>query len=158
MTSRKALPTSGFSARGHPIASEPDPIIFYDGVCGLCDGLVQFVLQHDERAVFRFAPLQGTLAGTALPPHGKDPADLSSVYVLIGRGMERERVLERAQAVLYVLQRLGWPWRVLSVPVVLPAPLLDLGYRLVARCRYHLFGRYEACPVQVPRWRERFID
>lgn len=129
------------------------PIIFYDGVCGLCDGLVQFVLRRDERAVFRFAPLQSDFARRALHPHGMDPSDLETVYLLEG-----DQVLARAEAVLHVLRRLGRPWAALTLLGVLPGPLLDLLYRLVARYRYRLFGRYPACPVPDARWRDRFIE
>lgn len=129
------------------------PIIFYDGMCGLCDGLVQFVLRHDRHAVFRFAPLQSALASNVLLARGLDPADLTSVYVLID-----DRVLRRAKAVLFVVGRLGMPWAALSLLRALPGPILDLGYRLVARFRYQLFGRYDACPGPDPRWRDRFIE
>lgn len=129
------------------------PIIFYDGVCGLCDGLVQFVLRRDTAGAFRFAPLQGSLAARVLPDYGKDPKELASVYVLA-----EGRVRERAEAVLYVLRRLGLLWAALSLLSLLPRPLLDLGYRLAARYRYRLFGRYEACPLPDPHLRGRFLE
>lgn len=129
------------------------PIIFYDGVCGLCDGLVQFVMRRDRAGIFRFAPLQGAIAAQILPAHGKNPGDLESLYVLAGG-----RVRERADAVLHVLRLLGLPCSALSVIGLLPRPVLDLGYRLVARYRYRLFGRYEACPLPDPQLRDRFLQ
>ena len=129
------------------------PIIFYDGVCGLCDGLVQFVLRRDRKAIFRFAPLQSELARRSFLPYGEDPADLATVRVLIGDGL-----FVRSRAVLYVLSHLGGPLAALSLLRVLPSPVLDLGYRLVARLRYSLFGRYTACPVPDPQWQDRFLD
>lgn len=129
------------------------PIVFYDGVCGLCDGFVQFVLQHDRNALFQFAPLQSQFARDTLLLRGFDPSDLQTVHVLVG-----ERVLRRANAVLYVLGRIGMPWAAFSALQVLPEPLLDAGYRMVARARYRLLGQYDACPVPDPRWRDRFVE
>lgn len=131
----------------------PHPIIFYDGVCGVCDGLVQFVLRHDRHALFRFAALQSQFARDTLVPRGFNPSDLETVHVLAN-----DRVLRRAEAVLYVLRQLGMPWAALTVLRVLPGPFLDFGYRLVARLRYRLFGQYGACPVPEPRWQDRSIE
>lgn len=129
------------------------PIIFYDGVCGLCDGLVQFVLRHDRNAVFRFAPLQSEFARNTLTPRGFDPSDLETVHVFAGDG-----VVTRGRATLFVLTRLNQPWSGIAVLLgILPTPVLDLGYRILARFRYRLFGQYDACPVPDPRWKGRFI-
>ena len=135
------------TAAGHPV-------IFYDGVCGLCDGMAQFVLEHDRNGEFRFAPLQSDRARQALLPAGKDPGDLDTVRVLTPGG----GVLERGEAVVYVMSRLAMPWRLLSVVGVLPRGFLDAGYRLIARHRYTVFGQYTACAVPDSRWRDRFLE
>ncbi len=129
------------------------PVIFYDGVCGLCDGLTQFVLKHDGKATFRFAPLQGEVAREALASKGTDPSDLGTIRVLTTGG----GLMERGEAVVYILSRMEMPWRLLSILGVLPRGLLDAGYRLVAQYRYKVFGQYAACAVPDARWRDRFI-
>ena len=133
------------------------PIILYDGVCGLCDRFNRFAPKRDRQAVFRFAALQSRFAREILGRHGANADDLDTVYVIIDHGMSSERLVRRGRAVLYVLQRTGWPWRMLTAFGVLPAPLLDLGYRMIARTRYRLFGRHDECVLPESAWRERYI-
>jgi len=128
-------------------------VLFFDGVCGLCNRLVHFVLTRDRRNRFRYAPLQGGFAGRELPPRGGNPADLDTMYVLAKDG----RLLRESEAVFFALQELGGFWRVLAWLRVLPRALTDGGYRLVARGRYGPFGKLDACPVHGPAERGRFI-
>jgi predicted DCC family thiol-disulfide oxidoreductase YuxK len=134
-------------------------LVFYDGVCGLCDRLVRFLLGRDRRGRFRFAQLQGELARRELGPHGFDPADLDTVYVIAGWGTPDARVLQRSRAVLYALTQLGGPWMLLATAGrVIPTAVADVAYRVVARTRYRIFGRFDVCPVPRPEWRGRFLD
>ncbi len=135
----------------------PHPIILYDGVCGLCNRLVQFTLKRDRDGLFHYAALQSDFAGEVLRPHGADPTDLDTFYLLVDRGLPTERVLDRSRAGFYLLSRLGSGWRVLSWLRVFPKFLTDLGYRLVASNRYRLFGRSDACMLPAAEWRDRFI-
>jgi predicted DCC family thiol-disulfide oxidoreductase YuxK len=128
-------------------------VLFYDGVCGLCDRVVQFVLARDRRGRFRFATLQGAFAARELPSRGGNPEDLDSVLVLTAEG----RLLRRSRAVLFVLGELGGGWAVLAWLRLLPAALTDVAYRLVARSRYRLFGRLDSCRLPRPAERARFI-
>jgi predicted DCC family thiol-disulfide oxidoreductase YuxK len=132
----------------------PD-VIFYDGVCGFCDRLVQFVLVRDRPGHFRFAQLQGALAARELPGRGGRPDDLDTVCVLTADG----RLLVRSRAVLYVMRRLGGGWPVLATLLrVVPPFLADRVYGLVARVRYRLFGKFDTCRVPSAAERERFLD
>lgn len=134
-------------------------IVFYDGLCGLCDRFVRFVLPRDRRALLRFAPLQGDLARRELVPAGFDPADLDSVLVLAGAGMPGQRVLARSRAVLHVLRQLGGGWVVVAaLGALVPPRAADRLYDAVARRRYRWFGRYDTCPLPRPEWRSRFVD
>jgi predicted DCC family thiol-disulfide oxidoreductase YuxK len=138
--------------------SEARPVILYDGVCGLCNRLNRFVLARDPTGRFRFAALQSTLAGEILARHGRDPRDLDTLYLVLGHGRPGERLLERSDAVLWILRELGGAWRAAGLLRAVPRRLRDLGYDLVARTRYRLFGRYDACPLPDPRHRARFLD
>jgi predicted DCC family thiol-disulfide oxidoreductase YuxK len=133
-------------------------LLLYDGVCGLCDRLVQFVLRHDRGDRFRFAALQSQLAANLLRGYGRDASDLDTVYVIARYGEPSAKLLSRARAVLFILAELGGIWRLASVLRVFPRPLLDFGYNLIARRRYRLFGRYDACPVPTPATRAKFLD
>ncbi len=136
-----------------------NPIVLYDGVCGLCNRLVQFVLKNDRNDVFRFASLQSKLAEQILVRHRLRSESLETVYVVLDYGLAEERVLSRLQAVVYVLQQLGGPLAYVSAILrVLPAPVQNFLYRLVARNRYRVFGRYETCPLPDSDTRSKFLD
>jgi predicted DCC family thiol-disulfide oxidoreductase YuxK len=131
--------------------------VFYDGVCGLCDRLVQFLLRRDRHDALRFAPLQGELASRALPRHGRDASKLDTVYVIERYATADERLYERSRAVLHVVGQLGGAWRLVAALRVLPAPLTDLVYRLVARVRYRVFGKLDHCVVPSPELAAKFL-
>jgi len=134
------------------------PIILYDGVCGLCNRFVQFVLRHDKRLVFRFAPLQSQFAQSILHRHGVDSGVMQTVYVVNNPG-ENEQLLMRAGAALFVMNELGGVWRMFSaLSRVLPRRLRNVVYDWVARHRYRFFGRHETCPMPSPEVRRRFLD
>jgi predicted DCC family thiol-disulfide oxidoreductase YuxK len=128
------------------------PIVFFDGVCGLCNSSVDFVLRHDQRNRLRFAPLQGETAALLLPP--ADRQNLGSL-VLWNDG----RTYRRSTAVVRVLWQLGPFWQFLGGLLwVIPAPLRNAGYRVVAALRYRLFGKKSACRLPTPEERSRFLD
>jgi predicted DCC family thiol-disulfide oxidoreductase YuxK len=149
--------------RGVPVPDHGLPVsahhlILYDGVCGLCNGLVQFVLARDPWGVFHFASLQSEQARRILAPYGRDAADLDTFYVLTGFRTDGAQLLEKSTAALFVLQHLGGPWRWARFLRNLPFGLRDWVYDRVARNRYRLFGRQETCPLPTPEVRSRFLD
>jgi predicted DCC family thiol-disulfide oxidoreductase YuxK len=135
------------------------PILLYDGVCGLCNRLVQFILRRDRNAIFRFASLQSDLAARILTRHGADPSDLDTVRVVVNPDLPDEYLLSRSDAVLFVLNQLGGLWRpTTSVLQLLPKSLRDAAYKTVARHRYRIFGRSDVCPMPRDQDRDRFLD
>lgn len=139
------------------------PILLYDGVCGLCNRAVQFVLRHDREGVFRFASLQSQLATQILARHGADPTSLDTIYVITSRAGVKEKendvLLGRSEAVQFVLCEFGGIWRVWAgVLGALPRPVRDWGYEIVARNRYRVFGKYKTCPLPSEETRARFLD
>ena len=137
-----------------PAQAAGHPVIFFDGLCGFCDGSVQFVLKRDRARHFRYSPLQSDFAGRVLGPHGIQPDDLHSIVVLDGADVARE-----SAAVVKILSRLGMPWRVLgAIFAIVPRPLRDAAYRLVARNRYRLAGRKSACRIPSTDERALFIQ
>src|SRR6266536_535345 len=83
------------------------PILLYDGVCGLCNRLVQFILRRDAAGLFRFASLQSGLTERILVRHGADARDLNTVYVVLDHEQTDERLLPRSDAVIFILKNLG---------------------------------------------------
>jgi len=137
----------------------PHPILLYDGVCGLCNRFVRFILRRDRNAVFRFASLQSAFAVPILTRHGSSPTALDTVYVVVNHELPEEYLLSRSGAVLFVLKQLAGPWRALaSLLQLLPKSLRDAVYNGVARRRYRIFGRSEVCMLPPDQDRSRFLD
>lgn len=135
------------------------PIIFYDGVCGLCNGLVQFLIKRDKRGALRFASLQSDFAAKVLRRHGIDPADLDTVRVVVNYEQPDERVLNRSDAILRACSELGGFWKAAAaLGQVIPRPVRNLVYGFVARNRYQVFGKYDTCMLPEPSQRSRFLD
>jgi len=133
-------------------------LVLYDGVCGLCDRLVQFMLRHDRRGAFRFASLQGEIGRDIVMRNGGNPDELTSFYVIADYHTAAARVLRRSTAALFVANALGWPWRAATVLHFVPQAIRDRAYDAVARRRYRVCGRYDRCLVPRPEFRSRFID
>ena len=133
-------------------------LVLYDGVCGLCNGLVQFLLKHDRPAVFTFAHLQSATGMAMVARWGGDPQTLSSFYVVADFQTPAARVATKSDAAIFVAGHLGWPWKAAHAAVALPKPLRDRLYDVVARYRYRIFGRYDQCPMPSDELRRRFID
>jgi predicted DCC family thiol-disulfide oxidoreductase YuxK len=134
-------------------------VVFYDGVCGLCNHFLRFLIRRDRRQRLAFAPLQGTLAQTVLVPRGIVSSDLDSIYVIADWHTPSERLLNRSRAIVHALLQLGGVWRLAARGAsVLPASLADRVYDLVAVRRYRTFGRFDTCPIPPPEWRDRFLE
>lgn len=130
----------------------PSHVLFYDGVCAMCNGIVRIMLRLDERHVFFFAPLQGETAALARALHPEFPTEIETVvYVREGE------VFVRSRAGLLALQSMPYPARAISWLRFLPAWLTDLFYQIVARTRYRVFGKYEQCPLPPAEHRARFL-
>jgi predicted DCC family thiol-disulfide oxidoreductase YuxK len=137
-------------------------LILYDGDCGLCSGMVRFVLAHDRAHAFVFASLQGDAARHELG-HAADAGDTIRVITNYAGGDGGERlVLDRSRATLFVAGKLSWPWWWLRAASVLPTALLDHAYDFIARHRRRFFGRgwetNAACALPRPEHRDLFLD
>jgi predicted DCC family thiol-disulfide oxidoreductase YuxK len=125
-------------------------LVLYDGVCGLCSRLRRFLSARDPYRVFDFASLQSETGRAVVSRAGGDPDDLTSFYVVANHGSAGARVLAKSRAALFVAARLGWPWKAACVLGALPTALLDRGYDVIARNRYRVFGRLDACELEGP--------
>src|ERR1700730_2044013 len=105
------------------MADSVNPVLLYDGVCGLCNRMVRFVLKHDKQAQFRFASLQSDYAVRILQAQGLDPHALDTLYYVEEFG---KRLAARSDAVISVLRELGGFWAATSVALhILPRSLRD---------------------------------
>jgi len=127
------------------------PIVFFDGVCGLCNRTVNFLIGIDRKKRLRYAPLQGETAAERLPEDLRK--DLNSMILFDKRGICR-----KSTAVARTLMHVGGMWGVLGFLVwVIPAPLRNFGYGVVAANRYRIWGKLEACRLPRPGEQELFL-
>lgn len=145
-------------ATGELVLADGQALLLYDGVCGLCDRIVHFVLKRDRSDRFRFAPLQGPTAEQVLARHGIDARDLDTFHLVLDVGGPSERVVSRGQGAAVALRRLPGLWRLIgAVLAVLPRRLVDGGYRFVAERRYRIWGKADACALPSPQERAKFL-
>jgi predicted DCC family thiol-disulfide oxidoreductase YuxK len=129
-----------------------ESIILFDGVCGLCNAWVDFVLRIDRQGRYQFTPLQSQKGQAILQQHGFR-LDYTDSVLLIQGG----RPFSHSDAVLHTLRGVGGIWRVAYAARMIPRPVRDAIYRLVASNRYRLFGRKQTCRIPAPAERMRFI-
>jgi predicted DCC family thiol-disulfide oxidoreductase YuxK len=141
-----------------PAPTQGAHLLLYDGVCGLCNHLVQFLLKHDRRGAFSFASLQSATGKTTVGRWGGNPDELTSFYIVMDFRTPNARPLKKSDAALFVAGQLGWPWRVLQVGGLFPRVLRDALYDVIARTRYRVFGRYEQCLMPREEFRSRFVE
>lgn len=133
-------------------------LLLYDGVCGLCNGLVRFLLPRDTDGVFVFASLQSAIGQSFVRQFAETADDLTTFYVITNYRSASPVLLAKSRAALFVSETLSGFWRTARLLRLVPPALLDRVYDLVARHRYRLFGRSDTCPLPAPGDRHRFID
>lgn len=131
---------------------QSENIMFFDGVCNLCNGLVRFIIKHDHKRRIRFAPLQSDIAGKLL--REKDPAlvRIDSVIYFTPSGF-----YVRSEAILHMLKDLGGGWKIFYAFIIIPRIIRDYIYNIIASNRYRIFGKRDRCMVPTPEVKERFL-
>ena len=130
-----------------------DNVVIFDGVCKLCARSVRFILNHEDHQLLRFAPLQSVAGARLMREFGFDPKD-AKTFVLIAKGT----TYTKSDAAIEVARYFRRPWRLLRALKVVPRPLRDWLYDLVARNRYGWFGRLDSCIVPTPETAARFLE
>jgi predicted DCC family thiol-disulfide oxidoreductase YuxK len=133
-------------------------LLLFDGDCGLCGSLVQFVLARDPAGTFHFASLSSPYGRSTVAYYGGDADDTSTMYVVVDFRTPQARPLIRSRAALFVIGAIGWPWKAVTLFGVLPTALLERLYDVVARNRYRVLGRREQCLMPRAEWQDRFVD
>jgi predicted DCC family thiol-disulfide oxidoreductase YuxK len=136
-------------------------LMLYDGLCGVCNSAVQWVIKRDHADRFRFAPQQSPVAGAILSRHGIDHETMlenNSVYLVLDAGSEDERLFTQSDVTVNMLILLGGRWRVLGKMLrAVPLFARNAAYRMFARNRYRLRGQYEVCPIPSEAERMKFV-
>ena len=127
------------------------PILFFDGVCGLCNRSVDLLLRIDKKDIFRFAPLQGETASRMLPPLTGDPEIWSILY------LDENGLHDQSDVTIQVCRRLGGLWGLVGLLRIMPVTIRNVAYRFVARNRYRWFGKHDTCRLPTPEEQARFL-
>lgn len=128
-------------------------VLLFDGVCNLCNGAVNFVIDHDPDAKFKFASLQSS-AGMEYLKRYNMPSDVFESIVLV----KANKVYTKSTAALKVAKELNGIWKVLYFFIIIPKPIRDAVYSFIARNRYSWFGKQEFCRVPTPELSQRFLE
>ena len=131
------------------------PLVLFDGVCNLCNAVVQWLIERDPGGRLRYASLQSEAARAALHAAGvEDPEALGDSIVFVdGTGVHA-----RSSAVIRIGAEIGFPYNLGKVALLVPRPLRDAVYKTVARRRYRWFGRRDTCMRPTPELASRFLD
>lgn len=127
-------------------------IVLFDGVCNLCNGSVNFLLDRDGADRFRFAALQSEAGESLLNEHDIDRKETDSIVLI-----ENGAAFTRSTAALRIARGLGGFWALAYGFIVVPEFLRDAVYRLVARYRYTVFGKSDTCRIPTPDEAAKFI-
>ena len=132
-------------------------VVLYDGLCGLCDGFVQFLLRHDKKDAFRYAPQQSEFARNILARHGLGDGSVETICLIEDCNLPTERVLTKSDATLRIAESLGGIWSLALVAKVLPRLVRDALYDFVASNRFRIFGKRSQCRVPTAQDRHKFV-
>jgi predicted DCC family thiol-disulfide oxidoreductase YuxK len=127
-------------------------IILFDGICNLCNSSVQFILKRDPDAHFRFGSLQSDFGQASIEKYGLSK-NLSSIVLI-----EDDKSFIKSTAALKISKHLQGAWKLLSILQIIPRPLRDFFYDIIAKNRYKWFGKQDSCMLPSPEYKDRFID
>jgi predicted DCC family thiol-disulfide oxidoreductase YuxK len=127
-------------------------ILLFDGVCNLCNRVVQFTIKRDPEEKFKFASLQSESGQALLKKFGLPANDFDSFVFIQG-----DNYYLKSAAGLHVLKELGGIWSVFYALMIIPGPLRDFIYRLIAKTRYSIFGKRDTCMVPTEDLKKRFL-
>tara|TARA_B110001454_G_C12723292_1_gene436298 strand:+ start:9599 stop:10003 length:405 start_codon:yes stop_codon:yes gene_type:complete len=125
-------------------------ILFFDGYCSLCNGLVDWAMRQDKRARVKFASLQGETARSIIPENNINDTNT----VVYWNGSES---FQRSDAILHLLIDMGGIWKLAGVILVIPRFFRDLVYKWIASNRYFLFGRRQTCRMPTSQEKDRLL-
>jgi predicted DCC family thiol-disulfide oxidoreductase YuxK len=137
-------------------------LVIFDGNCGFCNRTVRWFLRRDHHDRLRFAPSDSPSVAELLARHNQRNSDFapssSTILVVRDPGRTSEHVLIRSDGAVALLAALPSPWPAIARAFQwIPRPLRDLGYRIIARWRYRIWGRTETCPLPTPEERAHFL-
>lgn len=129
-------------------------LILFDGVCNLCNSSVQYVIKHDKKNTFMFAPLQGKTGQDIISKYNIDTAKTDSILLY----SEDKGLKVKSTAALYIAKDLGFPSALLALFLIVPAFIRNWVYDFIAKNRYKWYGKKEACMIPTPELKSKFLE
>jgi predicted DCC family thiol-disulfide oxidoreductase YuxK len=131
---------------------ENSNILLFDGVCNLCNASVIFVIKHDQQKVIKFASLQSNKGKELLASHQFSQNSLNSFVYL-----RNNAILLKSTAALYLAKDLAGLWQLFFAFIIIPRPIRDFVYSIIANNRYRWFGKSESCMIPSEDFKDRFL-
>ena len=125
-------------------------VVYFDGVCGLCNAFIDFLLISDTKKFFKYAPLQGRTAEKLLPVERVQKIET----IVVSHG---DQLLLKSSAALLIFTHLGGIWRLFYLFYLVPTPLRDFIYDVIARNRYRWFGKKNSCRLPTEEEKQHFL-
>ena len=132
---------------------ENKKIIFYDGICNMCNGFVNTIISLDKKNQLFFSPLNGKIAKKLLNEHSEKIKKIDSVVFY-----SHSKISVKSKAVIDIINSLGSFYKIISILNIIPSILLDCIYDLVAKNRYSWFGKKSSCPMPDKKIVSQFIE
>lgn len=129
-------------------------LILFDGVCNLCNATVQYVIKHDKKDIFRFAPLQSDIGAQIIDHFKVDVSKTDSILLYLPTG----HLKNKSTAALYIAKHLGFPNNMMFASIIIPAFIRNLVYDYIAKNRYKWFGKQEHCMIPTPELKAKFLS
>jgi predicted DCC family thiol-disulfide oxidoreductase YuxK len=127
-------------------------VVLFDGVCNFCNSSVNFIIRNDKKDYFRFTPLQSEIGIKISEKYNLDSGNLKSV-ILVDKG----KIYTKTTAALRIAKQLSGAWPALYVFIIVPAPIRDVIYNIIAKNRYKWWGEKESCMIPTPDVRKKFL-
>lgn len=135
------------------MSKKQEHIIFFDGICNLCNSSVKFIIKHDKKQFFRFASLQWDVSRELLKEDYPDHNEYDSVIYLTNH-----RIYHRSEAALQIARKLRFPVNLMYAFIIIPSFLRDPVYNFISRNRYKWFGKKDQCMIPSPSLKSRFLQ
>lgn len=128
-------------------------IVFFDGICNLCNSWVKFIIKYDKKNRFKFASLQSEMGQNFLKERNLSSHSFDSIILY----QPNSAYFLKSDAVLQIFKLLGFPFSILSIFYIFPSFIRDKLYSLIAKNRYKFFGKSESCMMPNPEWKDKFL-
>ena len=132
---------------------ENQDVLLFDGVCNLCNGAVNFIIDHDPKGHFKFAALQSDFGQEKLKELGYNQQEFDSLVLLSG-----DKVYKKSSAALRIAKKLSGLYPLLYVFIIIPPFIRHGVYDIIAKNRYRWWGKRDSCRMPTPELRARFVD